>query len=151
MTRDDLERDATWSGSQVQELVDRDAIADLVGRLGLWLDEKRFDEARSIFTEDATADTPGGSVRGLGLVAEQARRNHSDFERTQHAITNVLIDLDGDRATVRANLIATFVQRADAPGSQFTLGERYRFVAVRTPEGWRFSRVEVTPVWRSGI
>ena len=151
MTRDGLERDAPQPGSQMQELVDRNAITDLVSRLGLWLDEKLFDEARSIFTEDATGEFPSGPVQGVELLADQARRNHSDFERTQHAITNVLIDLDGDRATVRANLIATFVHRADAPGSHFAIGERYRFEVVRTPEGWRFSRLEVTPVWRSGI
>ena len=151
MSKAALEYDETELERRVQDLVDRGAIADLVGRLGLWLDEKLFDEARSICTEDATVDTPGGSARGLELLADQARRNHQDFERTQHAITNVLIDLNGDRATVRANLIATFVRRADAPGSHLALGERYRFEAVRTPEGWRFSRVEVTPVWRSEV
>lgn len=149
MSETTFERDEIRLECRVQELVDRDALAGLVGRLGLWLDEKRFDDMRSIYTEDAMADTSGGSARGLELLADQARRNHQGFERTQHAITNVLIDLDGDRATVRANLIATFVQRADASRSRFTIGERYRFEAVRTPEGWRFSRVEVTPVWRS--
>ena len=148
MTRDDLERDATQPGSWVQELVDRNAITDLVGRLGLWLDEKRFDEAQSIFTEDATADTPGGSVQGVDLLVEQASRGHED--RTQHVITNVLIDLAGDRATVRANMIATMIPDADAPEPLFVIGGRYRFEAVRTPEGWRFSRLEVNPVWRSG-
>jgi SnoaL-like domain len=43
----------------LQELIDRGEIAELVSRLGLWLDEKRFDEARSILTEDATAKAPG--------------------------------------------------------------------------------------------
>jgi hypothetical protein len=33
---------------QVQALIDRGEITDLVTRLGLWLDEKRFDEARPI-------------------------------------------------------------------------------------------------------
>ena len=148
MTRDDLEREATELGSQVQELVDRNEITDLVGRVGLWLDEKRFEEARSIFTEDATADTPGGSVRGVDLLVEQASRGHED--RTQHVITNVLVDLAGDRATVRANVIATMVPDTDAPETRFVIGGRYRFEAVRTPEGWRFSRLEVKPVWRSG-
>jgi SnoaL-like protein len=65
-------------------------------------------------------------------------------------ITNVLIDLEGDRATVQANLIATFVSRADEPSSPFTPGERYRFEAVRASYGWRLSRVQVRPVWTSG-
>jgi hypothetical protein len=134
---------------QVGELADRTEIANLIGRLGLWLDEKRFDEAQSIFTADAAAQTSGGTARGIELVADQARRNHADFERTQHVIANVLTDLDGDRATVRANLIATFVHHADAPRPTSALGERYRFEAVRTPQGWRLSRVQTSPVWRS--
>lgn len=153
MTAIDMGRAATQPGSQVRELwelVDRYAIADLVGRLGLWLDEKLSDDARSLFTDDATANTPGGVVRGLGSLVDQARRNHSAFERTQHAITTVLIDLDGDRATVQANLIATFVRRADMPGSHVALGGRYRFEAVRAPEGWRFSWLDMNLVWASG-
>ena len=128
---------------------DRDSLIDLVSRLGLWLDEKRFDEAGSIFTDDVSVSTLGGSAEGIEAVAEQARRNHS-VDRTQHVITNVLIDLDGDRATVGGNLMVTFVERADTPGTHFQLGERYRFKAARTPQGWRLSRVEVRPVWTSG-
>jgi hypothetical protein len=134
----------------LRELADRNEITDLVSRLGLWLDEKRFDEATSIFTEDVAAQTPGGTVQGIALVAEQARRNHATVERTQHIITNVLIDLDGDHATVQANLLVTFAYHADTPGPHFTLGERYRFEAIRTPQGWRLSRLRITPVWTSG-
>ncbi len=74
MIRDDLVREATQLGRQVQQLGNRSAITDLVNRLGVWLDEKRFDEARSIFTE-----------------VEQASRGCED--RSQHVITNVLVDL----------------------------------------------------------
>lgn len=133
---------------ELQELIDRSEITELVSRLGIWLDEKRWDEARSILTEDATAETPGGKVAGVDLLAEQARRNH--VVPTHHVITNVLIDLDGDRATVGANLIATFVHRPDTPGPHFQLGERYSFEAVRTPDGWRLSRVESRPIWSAG-
>jgi hypothetical protein len=129
------------TSSLLQDLTDRQAITDLVSRLGLWLDEGRFDEAPSILTDDVAVSTPGGQASGIERVIAQARRNHQ-FEALQHVISNVLIDLDGDRADVRANLVATFV------GSGVEQhGERYRFVAVRRPEGWRFARVEVEPVW----
>jgi hypothetical protein len=64
-------------------------------------------------------------------------------------------DLRGDAADVRANLIATFApatttETRTAPEPQFTLGEIYHFVAVRTAEGWRQSRVETTPLWSTG-
>jgi 3-phenylpropionate/cinnamic acid dioxygenase small subunit len=134
-------------------LTDRAELADLLVRQGLWLDERRYDEAPAIFTPDATVATPGGTAEGIGALTAQARKNHDPYARTQHITTNVLIDLDGDRATVRANQIAAFVRDAGAdrlPQAEFTLGERYRFEAVRTPEGWRFTRVEVTPVWGQG-
>jgi SnoaL-like protein len=133
----------------LQDLTDRQAITDLVSRLGLWLDEKRFSDTESLFTEDVTVATPGGQARGVGLVAEQARRNH-DYEGIQHVITNVLIDLDGDRAEVRANLIATLVPSAAEPAAHATLGERYRFEAVRSGDGWRLARIEVEPIWKAG-
>src|SRR5215467_11652666 len=94
--------------SLLQDLTDRQAITDLVSRLGLWLDEGRFDEAPSILTDDVAVSTPGGQASGIERVIAQARRNHQ-FDALQHVISNVLIDLDGDRADIRANLVATFV------------------------------------------
>jgi hypothetical protein len=117
--------------ADLQAIVDRQAIADLISGLGLWLDEKRFDEARS----------------SVDLVADQARRNH-DVDSTQHVITNIVVDLEGDQATASANLIATFVEDADE--APYSLGARYGFRAVRGPEGWRLSRVHVTPAWSRG-
>jgi hypothetical protein len=62
----------------------------------------------------------------------------------------VLIDLDGDHAQVRANLIATLVPSAAEPAAHATLGERYRFETIRTDSGWRLARIEVEPVWKAG-
>ena len=127
-------------------MTDRDAITDLVSRLGAWLDEKRFEETEPLFTDDVTVATPGGQAQGVERIAAQARRNH-ERDETQHVITNVLVDLDGDRAVARANLIVTFVPEPARPEVHRTHGERYRFEAARTPAGWRLSRVEVSPVW----
>lgn len=133
-----------------QELADRADLADLLVRQGRWLDERRFDESASIFTEDASARTAGGQVQGRAALTEQARRNHVRFARTQHVTSNVGIDLAGDTATVRANLVATFVREPEDTEPTLVIGERYRFSAVRTPDGWRFSSVEATPLWRRG-
>jgi hypothetical protein len=142
---------------QIGQLADRQAIADLIAGLGVMLDEKRFEDAGSILADDVTAQTPGGSSHGREAVTAQAQRNHT--VRTQHLITDVLIELDGDRAQARANMIATFA--ADRPGSRLlingveqadsylSVGARYRFGAVRTEDGWRLARIENEPVWSS--
>jgi ketosteroid isomerase-like protein len=123
---------------------DRQDITDLISRLGRWLDDKRFDDARSVLTEDVTVKTPGGQAEGIERVVAQASRNHQ--VPTQHLITNVLVDVDGDAAIATANLLVTFA------GSVLERhGERYRFGVLRTPEGWRLSRIEVTPVWREQL
>ena len=120
---------------------DRQDITDLISRLGRWLDDKAFDDAGSVLTENVTVSTPGGQAEGIERVVAQASRNHQ--VPTQHLITNVLVDLDGDRATATANLLVTF-----AGPELERQGERYRFGVARTPDGWRLSRIEVTPVWR---
>ncbi|WP_159845850.1 nuclear transport factor 2 family protein [Nocardia sp. CY41] len=139
--------------AEVRELLDRRQITDLVDRLGRALDEGRFDDLRTIYTADATAKTPGGTAEGRAALIAQASRNHRADQRIQHVIGNVLIDPRGDAADVRANLIATFAPAATdgtIPQPQYTLGEVYRFDAVRTEEGWRLSRVETTPIWSTG-
>lgn len=138
----------------VQQLLDRHEVADLVHRLGEYLDEGRFDELRSLFVEDAIARTPGGTAEGREALIAQARRNHRAQDRIQHVTTNLLIDLKDDGGTVRANLVVHFAPRTDeralAPQVQFALGEVYRFAVTRTPEGWRFTSVETDPVWMAG-
>lgn len=128
-----------------QELADRAELTNLVAKQGYWLDEQRFDEIGSVFAEDASAHTPGGQALGLEAMAAQARRNHERFQHTQHVTTNIQIDLDGDRAVVRANQVATYVEHPPHPA--YTSGTRVRYDAVRTPEGWRFSRFEINPLW----
>jgi hypothetical protein len=124
--------------SDLQQLIDRQAITDLISRLGAWLDgETTLEQARAILAEDVAVRTAGGARQGIEAVAEQARRNHS--VPTQHVITNVLVDLEGDRATAGANLVVTFPDRS--------LGERYSFAAARERDGWRLTKVEIAKIW----
>jgi SnoaL-like domain len=123
----------------LQQLEDRQAVTDLISRLGLWLDgETTLERARAILAEDVSVSTPGGTAQGIEKVVAQARRNHE--VPTQHVITNVLVDLDDERATAGANLIVNF---PDA-----THGERYAFEARREHESWRLTRIVVEPLWK---
>jgi hypothetical protein len=152
----------------VQRLADRAELTDLVSRLALCLDEHRFEELASLFTEDAAILTPGGPAAGRQAVVAQARRNHDEFDRLQHNVNGVLVEFEGghagegneegddaadtgragDRAAIRANLVGVFAKSAE-PLPTRVLGGRYRFQAVRTPGGWQFAQMRIEAVWRT--
>jgi hypothetical protein len=126
---------------------DRLAIEHTISSLGRCLDERDFEGLRDLFTEDASVSTPGGDVSGHDALVEQARARHSDHAGIQHLITNMLVDHDGDRATVRANLLVVFAKSGVADPSPFVLGEVYGFELERSTVGWRITRLTSTPVW----
>jgi hypothetical protein len=139
---------------ELQQLSDRAEIIDLVARLGACLDESRFDDMAGLLVEEARVRTPGGEAQGRAAVVAQAARNHPANQRFQHVITNVLVDLAGDRGKARANLVVQITEPDDGPtppAPVTSIGEVYRFGLVRTPEGWRFTRIEIDPVWLSGV
>src|SRR5262245_26112491 len=153
------ETDLMSLNEQIRQLSDRQAIADLITRLGQMLDEKRFDDAPTILADDVVVRTRGGSARGRAVVVQQARRKHR--MRTQYMIANPLIELDGDRAEARVNVIVTFAPESDQPLSRFvngdseqpeptrTVGERYRLDAVRGEAGWRLTSIVAVRLWSS--
>lgn len=130
----------------------------LVSRLGRWLDGGQdADGARELFAEGIEVSTLGGTARGVDAVVAQARRNHGAV--TQHLISDRLVDVDGDGATVTANLLVVFADGApvavgpravELPTVGRALGERYRLEAIRTDGGWRLSRIEIEPLWLAG-
>jgi hypothetical protein len=143
---------------ELQQLSDRAEIADLVARLGICLDESHFDDMAGLLAGEATLRTARGEVVGRDAVVEQARRTHPPEQRFQHVMTDLVVDLDGDRATARANLEVRITVPADgpagegspAPAPRASLGHVYRFGLVRGGAGWCFASVEVEPVWLTG-
>ena len=128
---------------------DRLELQDLIARLGTALDDHRFDDLRELMADSITVQTPGGTARGRDAAVVQATRNHERYDWLQHQFSGVLVDLDGDRAAVRANMLGVFGNAPDKQPSR-VLGAVYRCEAVRTPDGWRFASVEVGVVWFYG-
>jgi 3-phenylpropionate/cinnamic acid dioxygenase small subunit len=135
----------------VKRLRDQSEITTLLYQLGAALDEKRFDDLREIYTPQAVFDFAGSPKTGdLDSAIAGGKDMGARFAHTHHVMTNPIVELNGDTARVRANLIATHVYRADAPERHYTAGMVYHFTAVRIPDGWRFSHVKLERIWRSG-
>ncbi|GIG88549.1 nuclear transport factor 2 family protein [Plantactinospora endophytica] len=136
--------------AELTDQIDRAELTALVGRLGRWLDNGDDDEtARRIYHRDAVVHSPRGTATGIAEIVAYVARTSDDAERTQHLATDVLVDLDGDRADVTANLLVAFFPSGQTfPSALRLVGLRYAFGALRTAEGWRFTRADVTPLWR---
>jgi SnoaL-like protein len=127
-------------------LADHLELERTVWTLGRCLDERDFDGLRQLFTADATVAT-GETASGHDALVEQARHRHSRDDGIQHIVSNLIIDLDGDQATGRANMLAAFARTGPADPAPFLVGEVYRLAFRRTPQGWRITSLASTPTW----
>ncbi|MGK5553187.1 nuclear transport factor 2 family protein [Actinomadura kijaniata] len=140
--------------SEPTPLTDRAEITDLLTRMNRWLDDHRFswrDDRRyagvdRFYTSDVVLRSPRGTAHGLAELVDYLRRVGDDADHTQHVTSDVLIDLDGDKAEVTAYGVV-YAHRPD-DGLVLTAGLRAAYTTVRTPGGWRLADIEMTPLWR---
>ena len=134
----------------IQTLIDRAEITDLLSRYARAVDRKDWQLFRSVFTPDARIDyTQMGGIAGdvdevVGFLTEVMAM----FEAKQHLISNVEIDLDGDTAKVTA-LVYNALKLPDH--DVWGTGGWYHHELVRTPDGWRSRSLVEEASWFSGI
>ncbi|BDT91326.1 hypothetical protein IFM12275_13020 [Nocardia sputorum] len=126
-------------------IADRIEIADLFSRFARLLDEQRWEDAGTVFTDDVEVDSPRIQVRGIDKVVDYMRRAEVEGQHTQHTTTDLLVNLDGDQADVSSNSIVYYYRDGQPPHQ--TGGLRQACTAVRTPAGWRISATRIMPAW----
>ena len=126
---------------EVQALSDKLDIQELLARYARAVDTHDWDLYRSLFTSDATIDyTSAGGIAGtLDEVVDFLAGAIPILPWTQHVITNVEVDLDGDAAVVRA----TFLNPMQFPwlDEPSCCGGTYLHDMVRDGDGWRSRRL----------
>ncbi len=127
-------------------LADREAIRDLVSSFGVAVDDKDRVGYADNFTEEAVLQMPFGTFEGRAAIAEM--KGPPSHWRTQHMFGNIVIDLDGDSAVVRAYTMSTHVFDPVDATKKAHAGGWYAYDVVRTDAGWRFARVKLVIVWQ---
>ncbi|MFF8843915.1 nuclear transport factor 2 family protein [Streptomyces sp. NPDC015127] len=139
---------------------DHHDISTLVSRFFRALDAREFADGwgGGFFTDDVRTTTPVGDAEGADAV------RHTEvaigrFARTQHMASDVLVDVGGDEETATASWNALMVhvhhdstlrERGEGADPLFTVGGVYDAELLRTPGGWRISRMDVRAVWTTG-
>lgn len=125
----------------VQELLDRQQIVDLITRYTRAVDTRNFDDLDHVFTEDAILDySPvDGPKAPLAEARPWIKDGLSLFSRYQHTIGQIAIAFaDADNAQATAYFINPMVvTNADGSETLWEVGGYYHHTVVRTPSGWR--------------
>jgi 3-phenylpropionate/cinnamic acid dioxygenase small subunit len=131
----------------IREIGDRLEIMDLLARYARGVDTKDWALWREVFTEDAHIDyrSAGGIEGDRETVALWLETNLSAFPMTQHYVTNIEIEVDGDTGRVRA----MFYNPMRLPGADELsyCGGYYHHRLVRTPAGWRSRELREENAW----
>jgi hypothetical protein len=132
--------------AKLNELIDRNAIIDLMSRYASGIDLR--DEAlyRSCFTDELEWDMFGKGAYDRGSADEwvtTASNAVRPFQTTQHIITNHTIEIDGDKATCIAYLQAQHWN----PENHLLVGGYYSNELVRTSDGWLICKLKLTITW----
>ncbi len=80
---------------------------------------------------------------------ERWRAVRDGWERTVHMGTNAKVELDGDRAHLRAELLAMLVHQESTPPEPYVIANVFEAHALRSLDGWRFKTLNLRPVWSS--
>jgi 3-phenylpropionate/cinnamic acid dioxygenase small subunit len=131
--------------NDLQSLLDRAAIQDVLLRYARGVDRRDLALVASCFTADAAYD--GTLARGLiGDALAQLPRAFARYESSTHFVGNQLITLDGDQASSETYTIA-YHRLTGAPRRDRTVAVRYEDDLVRTTDGWRIRRRVVRLDW----
>ncbi|MFF5143024.1 nuclear transport factor 2 family protein [Streptomyces sp. NPDC013157] len=137
--------------AQLQWLVDRAAIGDLLIEFARALDTQDWDTYVSLYVPEGSM-SPSESIRLVGheqLRGVGSSRQLGRYRGTWHLSSNHAIHIDGDTARSRSYLLGVHMLSDDtfrhADGAGW-----YDCTLRRTPDGWRFVTVRIHEVWNAG-
>lgn len=122
---------------------DRHAIEELLSRYCHAMDAARGDLCISLFTDDASLDTPVGQASGrdeiLAWIEDRLAQRSPDYQ-VAHYMLHPLIALQGrDEAIVRSMLLYTRQHREKLGAAELLSTGIYEDRVRRTADGWRFT------------
>jgi hypothetical protein len=113
---------------QVQELLDKQAITEVIYRYGRCMDRLDREVGLTVFWPEATADYDEQMYQGSGYgFIDMVMEAHLNFVSHSHQFSNILISIDGDTATSETYGDVT-LRRIDADGHCFDMRNLGRYV-----------------------
>lgn len=132
-------------------LSDKHEIAELVLRYSTALDTRDWTMLESCFVEEPSFEADGfAPIHGMATIRDTARTALAGLDASQHFVTNIVVELDSETATVTSYLQAQHVRASAGDEPNFLVAGIYRDNVTRTPDGWRFSHRSLRVLWTAG-
>ena len=148
-----METTVSQNRTDVQALMDRAAIHDVLVRYFQGIDSNRPEQVRTCFTEDIQAHYDGRpSSRGMDALMDSflafKKRDAGEWKVTTHFMGNFRINsLEDDVAETETYAFA-FIVLTDQPKERVTMRSlRYLDKLRRTEKGWLISERQHTLDW----
>lgn len=129
---------------------DRWEISDLLARYCIAADTRELSLLDDVLTTDAECVYQTGRAAGRDNVKAFMAAVLSRLTATQHNLTTSVVTETPGGAVGTTYLVVQHVLAGAVGGDTYAMGATYRDWFVRTPDGWRISRRELTGNWRSG-
>jgi SnoaL-like domain len=110
------------------------------------LELHRLDE---VFTADARLEMRAGAPMTPAEYTQMCVVELGKLDATQHVVSNVIVDVDGDEARCRSYYVAQHA-RNDCDPPLATMGGWLDDALVRTDAGWRITHRRWNSVWFDG-
>ena len=139
----------------LQSLIERTAISDVVYRYATAVDTRDWSLYRSCFTDNVEIDFSSWNPEAKATLSsdqwtQMVKEGVSGFEATQHISNNHVHTLEGDRAVCVSYMQAEHFLETDDGMKECTLGGYYTNELVRTDHGWKISKCRLTVTWSRG-
>jgi hypothetical protein len=135
---------------EIRRICDIVEITQIVNRIGPYGDQGRWEEQRTLFTEEITIDfgpAKPPAVISVDANIAWAKKAYAGVT-THHMISNVDVLLDGEKARVSAQGLSRHYRKAN--GNFWNIYQRYEFGLIRTSSGWKVNLLKMEPIFEEG-
>jgi 3-phenylpropionate/cinnamic acid dioxygenase small subunit len=136
--------------SRLQNLLDRDAVHEVLVRYATSLDDRDWDRLTTCFTEDAVADYGTGVFEGPAAIVGLCRQMLEPLEVSQHLLGSFEITVEGESAKSRCYFHAQHVKTELEAGTQLIIAGTYEDSLRKTDGEWRIQHRKLLATWRAG-
>jgi hypothetical protein len=120
---------------------DKGQIAEVLIRYATGIDSKNWPLFRTCWTDEVDIDYGDlGQFTDADAFAALMTQIHDGMGQTYHRLCNLVVDVEGDRATARTYVHAVLMAISGDSSSWIDALGHYDDGLVRTPDGWRIEK-----------